>query len=121
MIPVESIYDETRRSVFNIMNNMTSKILNTTGFIDAQYCHVVATNKESLKKMLTEEQNPFKREKLANAIANLDAPAVAEMIDAWNKEQQDLVALVSVVAAVMASTTASVATGAAATTLGVSR
>lgn len=119
MIPVDSIYNETRRGMFNIMNSMTSKILNTTGFIDAQYCHVVTTNKESLKKMLTEEQNPFKREKLAAAIANLDAPVVAEMIEAWDKEQQDITALVTTVATAVVSSTASAATGAAAASLGV--
>ncbi len=119
MIPVESIYNETRRSVFNIMNGMTSKILNTTGFIDAQYCHVVTTNKESLTKMLAEEQNPFKREKLARAIANLDAPVVAEMIEAWDKERQDIVGLVTAVATVAVSTAASAATSSAAITLGV--
>ncbi len=119
MIPVESIYNETRRGMFNIMNGMTSKILNTTGFIDAQYCHVVSTNKESLTKMLVEEQNPFKRKKLAEAIANLDAPVVAEMIEAWDKEQQDIAGLVTAVATVVVSNAASATTGAAAVTLGV--
>lgn len=119
MVPVETIYNEARRSMYNIMNGMTSKILSTTGFVDAQYCHVVVTNKESLTKMLTGEKNPYKREKLATAIVNLDAPVITEMIEAWDKEQQNIGDLVTTVATVMVSSTASAVTEATAAGLGV--
>lgn len=99
VIPVETIYNETRKTMFNLMNGMTSKILNTTGFIDAQYCHVVTTNKTSLFRMLSEETNTYKREKLAKAITELDATTISEMIEAWEREQQDVTGLVLAVAA----------------------
>jgi hypothetical protein len=98
-IPVDTIYKETRHYAYNIVNGMTSKILNTAGLVEAQYCHTVTTNKEILTKILVEETNQFKREKIAKAITELDGEALATFIEEYKKEQENVSAIVGAVIA----------------------
>lgn len=101
---MESIYNESRRSVFNIMNGMTNKILHHAGLVEAQYCHTVSTNKEILQQMLVEEKCEFKKKKLAKAMVDLDAETLGSMIIEFQKEQENVGALIASVVAVVTPT-----------------
>lgn len=103
-VPMESIYNETRRSVFNIMNGMTNKILYHAGLVEAQYCHTVSTNKDVLQKMLLEEKCEFKQKKLAKAIVELDAETLGSMITEFQKEQEAVGPLLAAAVAAVAPT-----------------
>lgn len=98
-VPSESIYNESRRSVFNIMNGMTNKILHHAGLVEAQYCHAVSTNKEILQRMLLEEKCDFKKAKLAKAMVDLDAETLGAMIVEFQKEQENVGSLIAAVVA----------------------